>query len=111
MRRFNFRCEPFGLHEPVGAAGDLAPPPAFWGHGEHLPHLPCFLSVDHELQGERICVIAAGNRAADALALALECRADLGCLVADEFTLDLSEDAQDVDDEAVLRPRSTAPGR
>jgi len=86
----------------VRDAGDLARPPAFCGHGEHLPHPPGFLSVDHELLRERICVVPVGDRAADPLALALEGSADLGYPVADEFPLELRKDAQDVDDEVVL---------
>jgi len=86
----------------VRDAGDLARPPAFCGHGEHLPHPPGFLSIDHESLRERICVIAVGNRAAYPLALALEGSADLGYAAADEFPLELRKNAQDVDDEVVL---------
>jgi len=83
-------------------AGDLARPPAFCGHGEHLSHPPGFLSVDHELLRERIRVIAVRNRAAYPLALAFEGRADFGYPAAHELPLELRKDGQDVDDEVVL---------
>ena len=76
---------------------DLTGTPTFCGHSEHLPHSPGFFLVDLELLGDGIGVIAERNRAAYPLALALEGSAGLGYPAADDFPLELIENAQDVD--------------